>query len=109
MMFEVRNSTQFSELIKEGVSLVAFWLPLSQPCLIQEPVLKEFSQELEGKINVIKVNTQDIPSLAQQYGVQAIPTLVLFQDNREVNRFIGVQPKDSLLEAINHLLVSKGR
>jgi thioredoxin 1 len=107
MIIEARSSMQFSELIKEGVELVIFWLPLSQPCLIQEPVLKAFSKELEGKLKVVKVNAQDIPSLTQQYDVQAIPTLLLFQDGKEINRFIGVQSKDSLLEAVNHALVGE--
>jgi thioredoxin 1 len=107
MIIEARSSMQFFELVKEGVELVIFWLPLSQPCLIQEPVLKAFSKELEGKLKVIKVNAQDIQGLTKQYDVQAIPTLLLFQDDKEVNRFIGVQSKDSLLEAVNQLLQNK--
>ena len=70
-------------------------------------MLKAFSKELEGKLKVIKVNAQDTPSLTQQYDVQAIPTLLLFQDGKEINRFIGVQSKDSLLEAVNHVLVGE--
>jgi len=107
MIIEARSSMQFSELIKEGVKLVVFWLPLSQPCLSQSPVLIELSEELKDKLKIINVNAQDIPDLSKQYDVQAIPTLLLFQDGREVNRFIGVQSKDMLLDAVNHLLVGK--
>ena len=105
MVIEARNRKQFFDLIQEGTKLVIFQLPLSQPCLIQEPALKAFSEEVKEKINVITVNAQDIPSLAQQYSVQAIPTILLFRDSKEVKRFIGVQSKRSLLEAVNHLLV----
>lgn len=98
---------RFSELIKEGVKLVNFWLPLSQPCSILAPVLTEISKEVGDKLSIIKVDAQDIPGLAVQYDVQAIPTLLFFKDGREVNRFIGVQSKESLLGTINHLLVSE--
>ncbi len=107
MIIEARSSMQFPELIKEGVSLVVFWLPLSQPCLSQSPALIEISQELKDKLRIINVNAQDIPGLTQQYDVQAIPTLLLFQDGKEINRFIGVHSKDTLLDAVNHLLVSE--
>jgi len=107
MIIEAHSSMQFSELIKEGVKLVVFWLPLSQPCVSQSPVLIELSEELKDKLRIINVNAQDIAGLTQQYDVQGIPTLLLFQDGREVNRFIGVQSKDVLLEAVNHLLVSE--
>lgn len=105
MIIEVPSRKQFFDLIQKGIKLVIFQLPLSQPCLIQEPELQAFSEVVKEKLNVIKVNAQDIPSLAQQYSVQAIPTILLFRDCREVKRFIGVQSKDSLLEAVNHLLV----
>ena len=95
---------QFSELIKEGVRLVVFWLPLSQPCLSQSPVLIELSEELKDKLKIINVNAQDIPALTKKYGVQAIPTLLLFKDGNEVRRFIGVQPKDILIDAISSVL-----
>jgi thioredoxin 1 len=107
MIIEAHSSTQFSELTKEGVRLVFFWLPLSQPCLSQSPVLIELSKELKDKLRIINVNAQDIPSLTQQHDVQAIPTLLLFQDGKEINRFIGVQSKDSLLEPVNKLLQNK--
>ncbi|RKY09265.1 MAG: thioredoxin [Planctomycetota bacterium] len=107
MIIEARSSMQFSGLIKEGVRLVVFWLPLSQPSLSQSPVLIELSEELKDKLKIINVNAQDIPDLSKQYDVQAIPTLLLFQDGREVNRFIGVHSKDRLLDAVNHLLVSE--
>jgi thioredoxin 1 len=107
MIIETRSSMQFSESIKEGVKLVVFWLPLSQPCLSQSPVLIELSEELKDKLGIINVNAQDVPSLTQQYDVQAIPTLLLFQDGREVNRFIGVHSKNTLLDAVNHFLVSE--
>jgi len=107
MIIEARSTMQFSELIKEGVRLVVFWLPLSQPCLHQSPVLIELSEELKDKLKIINVNAHDILGLTQKYDVQAIPTLLLFQDGREVNRFIGVHSKDTLLNAVNHLLVSE--
>jgi len=107
MIIETHSSMQFSELIKEGVKLVVFWLPLSQPCVSQSPILIELSEELKDKLRIINVNAQDIPGLTKQYDVQAIPTLLLFQDGREVNRFIGVHSKDRLLDAVNHLLVSE--
>ena len=108
MIIEARSRKQFFELIQKGIKLIIFQLPLSQPCLIQEPELKAFSEEVKEKLNIIKVNAQDIPSLAQQYSVQAIPTILLFRDSREVKRFIGVQSKDLLLQAVNNLSVDKG-
>lgn len=95
------NSSDFEDIIAEGITLVEFWLPLSHPCLIQDLILKEVSRELENKLQIIKINTEDVPELKQKYDVEAIPTFLLFQNGREKRRFVGVQSKAALLNVIN--------
>ena len=97
----------FNTTVAKGVTLVDFWAPWCQPCLIQGPILEKLARSFEKKVKIAKVNVEKYPSLANILQVRSIPTLLFFYDGKEVNRFIGVQSKNSLLEAINHLLVSE--
>ncbi|MCX7999254.1 MAG: thioredoxin [Leptospiraceae bacterium] len=69
--------------------LVDFWAEWCAPCKIVAPELVKLSQELGDKLTIIKVNVDEKPHLAQRYGISGIPTLVLFKNGREVQRFVG--------------------
>ncbi len=97
------NVDNFSASIAEGVTLVDFWAPWSGPCGIQGPILDEVAESVRGRAKIAKVNVDDAGSIAGQFGVQSIPTLVLFKAGNEVRRFIGVQSQETLIEAIDKL------
>jgi thioredoxin 1 len=80
--------------------LVDFWAPWCPPCRALAPVLEEMAAELTDRLQIVKVNIEDIQTLPDQYGVRNIPTLVLFRDGQEVARFVGSKNKKSLLREL---------
>ena len=74
------NKDNFEKSIANGVALVDFWAEWCGPCKMQLPIIEEFSGEMEGKATIGKVNVDEELELAQSFGIQSIPTLILFQD-----------------------------
>jgi thioredoxin 1 len=90
----------FNNQTKNKLVLVDFWAAWCAPCRMMAPVLNEVAGELAGKSHVGKVNIEQYQVLAQQYKVRSIPTLILFKNGKEINRFVGVKSKDFLLQQI---------
>lgn len=84
--------------------LVDFWADWCRPCHIIEPHVKAIATEYDGKLKVAKLNIDEEPKTAMQYGVMSIPTLLLFVDGVEKERIIGAEPKDRILAQIKHHL-----
>jgi thioredoxin 1 len=90
----------FQNQTKGKVLLVDFWAAWCAPCRMMAPVLNEIAGELNGKAHIGKVNVEQYQSLAQKFKVRGIPTMILFKDGKEVNRFVGVKSKDVLLKSL---------
>jgi thioredoxin 1 len=90
----------FQGAIQSGVALVDFWAPWCGPCQQQGPIVEAVAGKVSGKATVAKLNVDENPKTAQDFGVMSIPTLVLFKDGAEVNRFVGLQTEDALVGAI---------
>jgi thioredoxin 1 len=103
-MSDVLQLTQndFQETIQNGVTLVDFWAPWCGPCKMQIPILDAVSAKAAQGVQVAKVNVDDNPEVAGQFGVQSIPTLIVFKDGQEVKRFTGITQEADLLEAVNN-------
>ncbi len=76
--------------------LVDFWAPWCGPCKAIAPVLEDLAGEMAGKLQIAKVNVDDNGDLAAQFGVRAIPTLLLFKNGAVVEQFVGMMDKASL-------------
>lgn len=88
----------FQHQTKNKLVLVDFWASWCAPCRMMAPVLNEVANELTGNSHVGKVNIEQYQSLAQKYQVRNIPTLILFKNGREVNRYVGIKSRDFLLQ-----------
>jgi thioredoxin 1 len=80
--------------------LVDFWAPWCGPCRMIAPIVEQLAGENAQTLKVDKVNIDDSPNIAATYGVASIPTLMIFKGGEVVDRFVGVQPKHRLQEAI---------
>lgn len=90
----------FQQQTKNRLVLVDFWAEWCAPCRMMAPILNEVAAELDGKAFVGKVDVQQYQDLSTKFKVRGIPTLILFKDGKEVNRFVGVKTKDFLLKEI---------
>ena len=71
------------------------------PCKMMAPILNEVAAEVDGKAKICKVDVQQYQDISSKFSVRNIPTLILFKNGKEINRFVGVKTKDFLLKEIN--------
>ncbi len=94
------NSENFDEITSEGVILVDFWAPWCAPCKMQVHVLEEVALSVNGKAKIAKFNIDQDSKIGIKFGIQAIPTLILFKNGKEMQRFIGLQSDKPLIDGI---------
>jgi thioredoxin 1 len=81
--------------------LVDFWATWCGPCKMIEPAVDAIAGEYAGKATVTRMNVDDSPETPSRYGIKGIPTLILFKDGQEVDRIIGLTPKDAIARMID--------
>ena len=84
--------------------LVDFWAEWCAPCKQIAPALEGIASDLDGRLNIDKVNIDETPSTTSKYGVRGIPTLILFEDGRVAATKVGTLPKNKLLEWVESML-----
>jgi thioredoxin 1 len=81
--------------------LVDFWAEWCGPCHMIAPIVEQISEEYAGRIKVGKLNVDESPQIAAQYGIRGIPTLMLFQGGKAVEQIIGAVPKASIVSKLD--------
>lgn len=97
---EIKTVEEFRQVVKSGTVLVDFFATWCPPCRAQLPILEELATELGDRARIIKIDTDELGDLAQEFDVTNIPTLVLLRDGQTVERFIGLQQGSALKSAI---------
>jgi thioredoxin 1 len=97
------NKEDFENIIKseEGLVLVDFWAPWCGPCKMLGPILSQVSEETDVTVVKINVDENDNSSLAAEQGVRGIPAVFIYKGGEQVDKFVGAQPKATILDIIN--------
>ncbi|MEB3162269.1 MAG: thioredoxin [Prochlorothrix sp.] len=101
----VTDTTFKQEVLESELPvLVDFWAPWCGPCRMVAPVVDEIAGQYEGKVKVVKVNTDENPNVASQYGIRSIPTLMIFKGGQRVDMVVGAVPKTTLADTLEQYL-----
>jgi len=102
---EVTDATFEQEVLKAPRPvLVDFWAPWCGPCRMVAPIVEELAEEYDGKVNFVKLNTDDNPVTASRYGIRSIPTLLVFRGGQPVGQIIGFRPKSDLRRRLDAVI-----
>ena len=87
-------------LAQKGLLMVDFWADWCGPCKMLAPLIESLDKEYEGRVTVGKVNVDEQPELAAEFGVMSIPTLLLFENGKLTRQAVGARPKSGVLELL---------
>lgn len=96
-----KNNFQSDVLDSDVPVVVDFWAEWCGPCKMIAPSLEEISEEMAGKVKITKLNIDENPELAAQFGVRSIPTLMIFKDGEPASMQVGAKPKNALADWIS--------
>jgi len=100
----ILTTANFADETAKGVVMVDFWATWCMPCKAMAPVIEEIAGQTKGKVKVGKVDIDKNGPLANQFGIQAIPTIIILKDGQAVETLVGIQSKAALVNALSKYL-----
>ena len=102
-MYDTTDSTFVHDVLNAPVPvLVDFWADWCAPCKMIAPILEQLDSELEGSVNIVKVDTEANPELHKDYNIRSIPTLLIFNKGEVLGQIIGAVDKQLILDKLAH-------
>lgn len=95
-MISVSDADFDARALAAGTTLVDFWAPWCGPCRALMPILEGLDRDSAGRVTFVKVNADEAPSVCARFQIQALPTLIVFKDGKEVSRSVGAIPRSSI-------------
>ena len=104
---DVTDATFATEVERSAAPvLLDLWADWCGPCHMLAPTINQISTEMAGRVKVAKLNIDENPGIANRFGVRSIPTLLVLKGGREVDRLVGVQPKQEIVRRLENVLKS---
>ncbi len=100
---EIKNIKEFKEIIAQDITVLDFFAVWCRPCVNFGPIFEELGQEMEDKAKFIKINIDNFPEIASDYGIISIPTVLILKNGVEVERIVGSVEKIKLKNLINQI------
>jgi thioredoxin 1 len=105
MTKQIKDNEFEAEVLNSKLPVIIdFWAEWCGPCRMLAPILDQLSEEMEGKVKIVKMNIDENPETPSKFGVRGIPTMLLFKEGKQIATKVGVQPKNVLQEWINSSL-----
>ncbi|MBN8523086.1 MAG: thioredoxin [Rickettsiales bacterium] len=105
MTKQIKDNEFESEVLNSKLPVIIdFWAEWCGPCRMLAPILDQLSEEMEGKVKIVKMNIDENPETPSKFGVRGIPTMLLFKEGKQIATKVGVQTKNVLQEWINSSL-----
>ena len=101
---KIVNEKEFAQEIEKGVTLVDFYATWCGPCRIMANILEDIAEEVGEEVNIIKVDVDETPSLAKEFGIMSIPTLLLFKDEEMKEKHVGIWSSEDCINTIKSYL-----
>ena len=100
------NDSNFEEIVLQSKipALVDFWAPWCAPCRMVAPVVEELAEEYDGRVSFAKLDVDQSPKTASQYGIMSIPSLIIFKDGSPISNLVGFRPKTDLKRGLDEVL-----